>query len=135
MLRWTHPEAAWAGEHWVSLGQLNPSFMAGWVGMLITGLNMLPISQLDGGHVIYALFRRKAHTLARLFISFAILYVVYNIDEAVLWSPMLLLVIFLGIHHPSTANDRVPLGPVRWAIGLASLTIPVLCFPLLGLKQ
>ena len=39
--------------------QLNPYFMAGWVGFLITGLNMLPVSQLDGGHVMYTLFGRK----------------------------------------------------------------------------
>jgi hypothetical protein len=44
-------------------------------------------------------------------------------------------VIFLGIHHPQTRDDNVPLGPVRWTIGLASLLIPVLCFPLLGVRQ
>ena len=135
MLRWAHPAAPWAGEKWVALSELNPYFMAGWVGMLITGLNMLPISQLDGGHTIYALFLDRAHSFARLFISFAILYVVINLDDAVLWTPMLLLVIFLGIHHPPTTNDNIPLGPVRWAIGLASLTIPILCFPLLGVRQ
>jgi hypothetical protein len=135
MLQWAHPDKAWATNEWVALSQLNPYFMAGWVGMLITGLNMLPISQLDGGHTIYALFLDRAHSFARVFISFAILYVVINLDEAVLWTPMLLLVIFLGIHHPKTRDDDVPLGPVRWAIGLASLAIPVLCFPLLGVRQ
>ena len=135
MLQWAHPNDAWAGDKWVALSELNPYFMAGWVGMLITGLNMLPISQLDGGHTIYALFLDRAHSFARLFISFAILYVVINLDEAVLWTPMLLLVIFLGIHHPPTTNDNIPLGPVRWAIGLASLAIPILCFPLLGVRQ
>ena len=47
MLERAHPQ--WAGRDWIGLSQLNPYFMAGWVGMLITGLNMLPISQLDGG--------------------------------------------------------------------------------------
>ncbi len=135
ILAWTHPGAEWATERWAPLSQLNPYFMAGWVGMLITGLNMLPISQLDGGHTMYALFLDRAHSFARFFISFAILYVVINLDEAVLWTPMLLLVIFLGIHHPPTANDDVELGPVRRAIGIASLAIPVLCFPLLGVRQ
>ena len=135
MLAWTHPGAAWAGNDWVALSQLNPFFMAGWVGMLITGLNMLPISQLDGGHTMYALFLDRAHSFARFFISFAILYVVVNLDEAVLWTPMLLLVIFLGIHHPPTADDSVELGPVRRTVGLASLAIPVLCFPLWGVRQ
>ncbi len=133
MLELAHPE--WAGRIWIGLSQLNPYFMAGWVGMLITGLNMLPISQLDGGHTTYALFLGRAHTLARWFISLTIFYVVVNLDEAVMWTPMLILVIFMGIHHPPTANDHVPLGRVRWAIGLASLAIPVLCFPILGFRQ
>lgn len=133
MLDRIHPE--WAGQVWVPLSRVNPYFMAGWVGMLITGLNMLPISQLDGGHTIYALFLERAHTLARLFISFTIAYVVINLDHAVMWTPMLILVILMGIHHPRTANDDVPLGPVRWTIGIASLAIPVLCFPILGFRQ
>jgi len=134
MMQWAHPGVPWAADRWIALSELNPLFMAGWVGMLITGLNMLPISQLDGGHTMYALFLQKAHTFARFFISFAILYVVVNLDEAVLWTPMLLLVIFLGIHHPPTANDNIELGPVRRAIGYASLSIPILCFPLLGVR-
>jgi membrane-associated protease RseP (regulator of RpoE activity) len=132
MLEQAHPQ--WAGRDWIGLSQLNPYFMAGWVGMLITGLNMLPISQLDGGHTIYALFLKRAHTLARWFVSLTIFYVVINLDHAVMWTPMLVLVILMGIHHPPTANDRVALGPVRWAIGLASLLIPLLCFPIEGFR-
>ena len=132
MLERAHPQ--WADRQWIGLSQLNPYFMAGWVGMLITGLNMLPISQLDGGHTIYALFLKRAHTLARWFVSLTIFYVVINLDHAVMWTPMLVLVILMGIHHPPTANDRVELGPVRWTIGLASLSIPLLCFPIDGFR-
>lgn len=136
MLAKAHPELLQRpGWQWIGITQMNPYLMAGWVGMLITGLNMMPISQLDGGHTIYALFLERAHSLAKWFICFAIFYVVINLDEAVMWTPMLILVIFMGIHHPPTANDRVELGPVRWAIGLASLTIPLLCFPLQGFRQ
>jgi membrane-associated protease RseP (regulator of RpoE activity) len=110
---------------------LDPFLMAGWVGMLITGLNMLPISQLDGGHVIYSLFRRRAHVIARAFLVVAIAYVVFS--DAHIWTLMLVLVILIGADHPPTADDRVPLGPVRWAIGIAALAIPVLCFPPKGI--
>ena len=48
---------------------MNPLLMAGWVGMLITGLNMLPVSQLDGGHVTYAP-SANAHYIARGFLLF-----------------------------------------------------------------
>lgn len=133
MLERAHPQ--WAGREWIGLAQVNAYFMAGWVGMLITGLNMLPVSQLDGGHTTYALFLKGAHTLSRWFISLTIFYVVVNLEQAVMWTPMLVLVILMGIHHPDTADDNVELGPVRWAIGLASLSIPLLCFPIEGFRM
>jgi membrane-associated protease RseP (regulator of RpoE activity) len=108
------------------LDKNNPLLMAGWVGMLITGLNMMPISQLDGGHVIYGLFGRKAHLVARTFLIAAIMFVVFG--EHYNWTVMLVVVILLGVDHPPTRDDDVPLGKVRTAIGLASLAIPVLCF-------
>lgn len=113
-------------------GQMNAYFMAGWVGLLITGLNMWPVSQLDGGHVVYALFGQRAHWIARGFIFVAITFVV--LGDAMLWSPMIILVILMGTDHPRTANDRVTLGPVRQVLGCASLLIPVLCFPPYGIQ-
>jgi Zn-dependent protease len=134
MIEWMRPE--WTQQAaWVSVSQLNPYFMAGWVGMLITGLNMLPVSQLDGGHVIYALFGRDAYKLARAFTIVAIAYVVLNLEQAAIWTPMLVLVILMGIHHPPTADDTVEMDDFRWILGVASMAIPVLCFPLEGLKQ
>ncbi len=134
LIEWMHPQ--WADRAaWVSVSQLNPFFMAGWVGMLITGLNMLPVSQLDGGHTIYALFGRDAYKIARAFTIIAIVYVVLNLEQAAIWTPMLVLVILLGIHHPPTADDSVELDDFRWILGVASMSIPVLCFPLQALKQ
>jgi membrane-associated protease RseP (regulator of RpoE activity) len=134
MIEWMHPQ--WVDRAaWVSISQLNPYFMAGWVGMLITGLNMLPVSQLDGGHTIYALFGRDAYKIARAFIIIAIVYVVLKLEQAAIWTPMLILVILLGIHHPPTADDSVELDDFRWILGVASMAIPVLCFPLQALRQ
>jgi membrane-associated protease RseP (regulator of RpoE activity) len=134
MIEWVHPE--WAERAaWVSVSQLNPLFMAGWVGMLITGLNMLPVSQLDGGHTIYGLFGRDAYKIARAFIIVAIVYMIVYLEQAAIWTPMLILVILLGIHHPPTADDSVELDDFRWILGVASMAIPVLCFPLQALKQ
>jgi len=109
------------------MSQFNPLLMAGWVGMLVTGLNMVPISQLDGGHVSYALLGRRAHLLARGLVVAAILSILYW--EAYMWVVMLTLVILMGIDHPPTAEDRVPLGWPRRLIGWTSLAIPILCFP------
>ena len=59
---------------------------------------------------------------------------VINLDQAAIWTPMLVLVILMGILHPPTSDDTVELDNTRWTIGILSLAIPVLCFPLLGLK-
>jgi membrane-associated protease RseP (regulator of RpoE activity) len=103
----------------------NPYYMAAWVGMLITGLNMLPLSQLDGGHVSYALFGRWSHLLARGVVLAAITYMIRQ--EQYTWIMMLAVVFFIGIDHPPTSNDEVKLGWGRRLLGFASLAIPVLC--------
>jgi Zn-dependent protease len=106
---------------------LNPLLMAGWVGMLITGLNMLPVSQLDGGHVIYALFGPASRWVARGFLLVAGAYIV--LSGNFVWTLMFVLVTLIGCDHPPTADDQVKLGPVRWWLGaISSVAIPVLCF-------
>ncbi|MCC6124183.1 MAG: site-2 protease family protein [Pirellulales bacterium] len=115
------------------LNQFNPYLMAGWVGMFVTGLNMLPVSQLDGGHVAYSLLERGAHTLARGLLVFAILYVLYT--EQYGWVVMLVIVILLGIDHPPTADDGIEIGPVRRALGWLALLIPILCLSPIGISQ
>jgi len=116
----------------VWLNQLNPLFVAGWVGMLITGLNMMPVGQLDGGHVTYTLFGKAAHVIAKLTLVFAIAFMVYH--QSFVLVIMVVLLLLVGTDHPPTRNDRVKLGPVRWTLGLASLVIPILCFPPLVFK-
>jgi Zn-dependent protease len=113
------------------LTRANAWFMAGWVGLLVTGLNMLPVSQLDGGHVTYALFGRWAHWIARGFMLLAIVYmtvmaVVFHIQPT--WILMAILVLFMGTDHPPTRDDTAHLGPVRTIVGLLSLLIPIFCF-------
>ncbi len=111
----------------VWLSQLNPLFVAGWVGMLITGLNMMPIGQLDGGHVTYTLFGKAAHWIAKGTMLFAIAFMVYY--QTLMMILMVALLLLIGTEHPPTRNDNVPIGWFRWTIGLASLAIPVFCFP------
>ena len=108
--------------------QVNPFFMAGWVGLLITGLNMLPVSQLDGGHVLYTVFgSRFAHQIARCLMVLAIASMI--IFDLYSWVPMLTIVLLIGVDHPPTRDDSVPLGWRRMVLGLLSLLIPILCFP------
>ncbi len=105
---------------------LNPILFAGWVGIFITALNLVPIGQLDGGHILYCLIGRRAHLVARGLFVFAATVVVVNVfflknDAYFAWWLMLFLIWMFGTRHPPTANDRVPLGPVRVALGWLSL--------------
>jgi membrane-associated protease RseP (regulator of RpoE activity) len=124
-----HPGAAPLRE--LHANQANAMFMAGWVGLLITGLNMLPVSQLDGGHVTYTLFGKYSRWIARAFMVTAIVYMIR--ERTLIWVVMIFLVFLIGIHHPKTANDHIPLGWSRTILGLLSLLIPILCFPPRGL--
>jgi Zn-dependent protease len=113
------------------LNQFNALLMAGWVGMFITGLNTLPISQLDGGHAAYALLDRSALTLGRTVLVLAILFVLYT--EQYGWVVMLVIIIFMGVDHPEIAEQRVQLNPLRRVLGWLALLIPILCLSPLGI--
>ena len=104
----------------------NALFMAGWVGLLVTGLNMIPISQLDGGHVSYALFGRRAHWLARGVLVAAIATIV--LLGRTNWVAMVVIVTLLGTDHPPIHQEGEPLGPLRTALGVAAFLIPVVTF-------
>lgn len=111
----------------VWLSQLNPAFTAAWVALLVTGLNMMPVSQLDGGHVTYGLFVRQAHWISYAVLILAIAYMVYQ--RILIMALMVALLLLMGPTHPPTSDDTVKLGWPRVALGLVSLLIPVLCFP------
>jgi membrane-associated protease RseP (regulator of RpoE activity) len=128
-LDYTRPQGFQPGtDVWFS--QLNPYFMAGWVGLLVTGLNMLPVGQLDGGHVVYTLFGRRAHWISRGFMLVAMVYIGWDLSNRWPWTVMAFLLLLLGVNHPPTRDDSVPLGWFRTVLGVVSLSIPVLCFPL-----
>ena len=130
LIAWLRPD--YPTPAFLYLNQFNAFLMAGWMGMLVTGLNMLPVSQLDGGHVAYALLgERGAHILGRGLLVLAIVFIV--VTEKYLWVIMLVLVILLGTDHPPTADDSRRIGRVRTLIGWAALLIPILCFPPLGI--
>ena len=120
---------------WVSGIQnidMNPLLMAAWVGLLVTGLNMIPMSQLDGGHVIFGLMGRGSHVFSKLAYFACIAYVVFGIlvFGQGLFVLMLVLVTLMGIQHPPSRNDEVSLGLFRQVLGWLTLSLPLLCIPL-----
>jgi membrane-associated protease RseP (regulator of RpoE activity) len=98
---------------------LHPVAFAGWVGIFITALNLFPIGQLDGGHILYALLRRKAHPVAMAALALAAAAVI--IWGYWGWTLMIILLMLIGPAHPPTANDNVPLGSTRTILGWAAL--------------
>ena len=104
---------------------IHPLAFAGWVGVFITVLNLIPIGQLDGGHVLYGLLLRRSYPVAQFMLLMAMAGVVLFGYWG--WSLMILLLMFMGALHPPTANDGIPLGMGRTILGWATL-----CFVPIG---
>ena len=117
---------------WIANSSMNPMLMAAWVGFLVTGLNMIPISQLDGGHVIFGLLGRRSKGVAWAAYLVCVAIVIYSSLRygQPMFVLMLLLIPLMGITHPQSRDDFVEIGVFRTVLGWASLTIPILCIPL-----
>jgi len=107
---------------------VHPMAFAAWAGLLVTSLNLIPIGQLDGGHILYALLRRRAYPVATILLVAALLLVVLNFALYGPWLLMLLLLIALGPKHPPTRDDNARLGPVRILLGWLALTFILIGF-------
>jgi len=103
---------------------LHPLAFAAWVGLLITAINLLPIGQLDGGHIIYALFKDKSSYFFIIFYTFLAAICLFY------YAGWLLFIIILAVlrKHPPTIYDHVPLDTKRKVIGILTLIIFVLAF-------
>jgi membrane-associated protease RseP (regulator of RpoE activity) len=103
----------------------HPIAFAGWVGILVTALNLFPIGQLDGGHVFYALLGPKSRKIAPFFLA---VFVVLGIFFWIGWFVWALLIYFLGLKHPRIYDEDQPLTQGRKYIGILMLIIFVLSF-------
>jgi membrane-associated protease RseP (regulator of RpoE activity) len=81
---------------------LHPIALAGWFGLFVTFLNLLPIGQLDGGHVVYALIGRRHRWVARCALLVVIGLAFLGWQGWVMWA---VLVTVLGLDHPPTIDD------------------------------
>ncbi len=106
---------------WLTLGDLpdgaavtlHPVAFAGWVGMLVTFLNLMPVGQLDGGHVVYALFGRRHRLVSRLTVLGLLLLALASWQ----WLVWVGLLLAMGTAHPSPLDGATPLDPKRKVIG------------------
>jgi len=104
---------------------LHPVGFAGWVGTLVTAMNLFPIGQLDGGHVVYALFGPRARKLAPYVLSVFVLMGVFLFAGWLVWA---VLIGILGLRHPPVLDEYTPLDARRRFIGYLVLAVFVLSF-------
>jgi membrane-associated protease RseP (regulator of RpoE activity) len=109
---------------------LHPIARAAWVGILATALNLLPIGQLDGGHILYAFVGRRHKLLSRIFVLALIPLGIFYSPSWFVWAALLF---FFALRHP-VIYDITKLDKNRVALGLAALAIFLLTFMLAPLR-
>lgn len=103
---------------------LHPLAFAGWLGFFVTALNLIPLGQLDGGHIAYALLGRTRNVFR--FLVLALLFGLGFIWSG--WFFWSLLVLILGLHHPPTQDEVTPLTARDKLLVVATAVVFVLSF-------
>jgi membrane-associated protease RseP (regulator of RpoE activity) len=104
---------------------LHPVAFAGWIGLFVTSLNLIPIGQLDGGHIAYALLGEKHFLLSNILVATMVFLGLLLWEGWTIWA---ILLIILGRRHPPVLHWEVPLDTKRRFIGWVSLAIFVFTF-------
>jgi Zn-dependent protease len=104
---------------------INSMAYAAWIGLFVTCLNLLPMGQLDGGHIAYALFGRRAWMLARM-TALALLILAFLGWQG--WFLWVILPFFFGLRHPPPLNDHTPLDMRRKILGAMMIVVFILVF-------
>ena len=109
----------------------NPAYWAAWAALLVTALNLFPVGQLDGGHVLYAVAGRRVHKWLSLATTLGVgtLAIVSMVKHGspiwFLWTAVLLFLTKVG-HPPVT--DEEPLGIARGVLAIVAVVVFFLCF-------
>ena len=110
----------------------HPTFMAAWFGLLVTSLNLLPIGQLDGGHVLRAVAGRRQPLVSG---TAAALCIVAGIVGSPVWAFFAVVALaIMGLSHPPVEDDDQPLDFGRTLIALLCVAVFLLCFSLTPIR-
>lgn len=123
------------GEFGAAVVRLSPVAFAGWIGLFITALNLLPVGQLDGGHIAYGLFGRR--WARRISVAALVLMVALGLT---VWPGLLtwalLIALLAGFSHMPALDDVTPPDGKRFALGVVALGLLLLIvLPLPGGMQ
>ena len=106
----------------------HPMFDAAWVGLLVTALNLMPVGQLDGGRIAYALFGRRHRVVGiAAFVALLALGLITWSPNWVVWALFVFLIV--GFQHGPPLDDVTPLTPGRRVVGIVCLILLVLLVP------
>jgi len=111
--------------------RIDSVFVAGWVGMLVTSLNLFPVGQLDGGHAAYAVSRTLHRWLSRLtvlalFVFITLLWL--GLGQAPAYTLWLAILLWMRDRHPRLLDESTPLGTGRKIVAVLLLAIFLLSF-------
>ena len=104
---------------------LHPVAFAAWFGFFATAMNLLPVGQLDGGHVTYALFRDGHRWISRM-VALAMLPLGFLYWPG--WLVWFTLLLIIKLRHPPTIDDSIPLERRHIILGWIGLILFILCF-------
>ena len=115
---------------------LHPVGFAAWFACLATSLNLIPIAQLDGGHISYALFRKQAYRITWIFFAGLLALAAYGFTQSMMagaqWIFFSIMILVLkriaGFRHPPTLNDDEPIGSARVVWGILAAIVFILTF-------
>ena len=99
--------------------------MAAWFGMLVTALNLLPIGQLDGGHVLRAAVGRRQPLVSAAVLAAAVASVFAGGFAWAVFAAIASLLV--GIPHPPVEDDDEPIGTGRLTVALVCVAVFLLC--------
>lgn len=127
----------WA-QHWMHIGPYtsatvheHPTFMAAWFGLLVTSLNLLPIGQLDGGHVLRAAVGRRQPIVSAFVAAMCLVAGIAGPAGSATWAIFAVLALaVMGLAHPPVDDDDAPLDFGRLLVALACVGVFLLCFSL-----
>ena len=106
---------------------LHPLALVGWLGLFVTALNLLPLGQLDGGHILYALFPR-GHGLAAWAFFLTLIPLGFVWWGWWAWAAVVLVVNRGRVGHPTVIQHEQTIGPLRRGLGWALIVIFLLTF-------
>ena len=107
---------------------MHPMAFAAWFGLMATALNLFPISQLDGGHISYAVLGRKS-TVVTLTTVACLVALSFISSSWVVWTVLtVVMLLAFGPRHPRTLDEEVPLDRTRLWLAAFAVVIFVLCF-------